>query len=199
MRERILSAAQAIFLRQDFHEVRMDDVAAACGAGKGTLYRYFDSKEALFTALMLDGIDELRSELEAAVAAPGEPVEKLERVVRASLGHLWERRFLFALLHRREHKASRADAREWERRRTRLARVIEDAVREAVNAGQVRPVDPRIAAETLLALLRAMDRTRRPGDSLDGLSAAVFDLFLCGAGTAKGQHAWKAPHLRRTS
>jgi len=199
MRQRILRAAESVFLRKDFHEVRMDDVAGACGVGKGTLYRYFESKDALFTALVLDGIDHLRSQLESAVAGPGEPVAKLERVVRASLAHLWERRFLFALLHRREHKPSRTDAREWERRRARLAKVVEDAVREATDAGQVRPVDPRITAETLLALLRAMDRTRRPADSLDALSTSVFDLFLCGAGTAKGQQAWKHARWRRTS
>ena len=177
----------------------MDDVAAACGVGKGTLYRYFESKDALFTSLVLDGIEHLRAQLESAVAGPGEPVAKLERVVRASLAHLWERRFLFALLHRREHKPSRADAREWERRRARLAKVVEDAVREAADAGQVRPVDPRITAETLLALLRTMDRTRRPADSLDALATSVFDLFLCGAGTPKGQQAWKHARWRRTS
>jgi TetR/AcrR family fatty acid metabolism transcriptional regulator len=199
LRERILRTAEGIFLRRDFHEVRMDDVARAAGVGKGTLYRYFASKDSLFTALVLDGMDQLRGELEAAVRAPGEPVAKLERVVRASLEHLRQRRFLFALLHRREHKPSRSDAREWERRRARLARVIEDAVREAVAAGQMRNVEPRIAAETLLALLRAMDRTRRPGDSLPALSREVFELFLCGAGTSKGQQLWKAPRARRSA
>jgi TetR/AcrR family fatty acid metabolism transcriptional regulator len=199
MRVRILRASESVFLRRDFHEVRMDDVARACGVGKGTLYRYFASKDALFTALVLDGIDLLRSQIEAAVAGPGDPVAKLERVVRASLAHLRERRFLFALLHRREHKPSRTDAREWERRRARLARVVEDAVREAMNAGQLRAVDSRIMAEMLLSLFRAMDRTRRPGDSLDALATTVFELFLCGAGTPKGESAWKAARRRRAS
>jgi TetR/AcrR family fatty acid metabolism transcriptional regulator len=199
MRQRILRAAETAFLRKDFHEVRMEDVAGACAVGKGTLYRYFESKEALFTALMLDGIDLLRSQIEAAVAEPGEPVAKLERVVRASLAYLWERRFLFALLHRREHKASRTDAREWERRRARLAKVVEDAVREAMEAGQVRRVDPRITAETLFALLRAVDRARRPSDSLDALASSVFDLFLRGAGTAKVREAGRHARARRSS
>jgi TetR/AcrR family fatty acid metabolism transcriptional regulator len=199
MRQRILRAAEASFLRKDFHEVRMEDVADACSVGKGTLYRYFESKEALFTALMLDGIDLLRSQLELAVAEPGEPVAKLERVVRASLAYLWERRFLFALLHRREHRASRTDAREWERRRARLAKVVEDAVRDAMEAGQVRRVDPRITAETLFALLRAVDRTRRPSDSLDALASSVFDLFLRGAGTARGREAGRYTRARRSS
>jgi hypothetical protein len=72
-------------------------------------------------------------------------------------------------------------------------------VREAILAGQVRPVDPRIAAETLLALLRGIDRTRRPSDSLDALATSVFDLFLCGAGTPKGESAWKAARRRSAS
>lgn len=199
LRQRILRDAEMLFLRRDFHEVHMDEVARASGVGKGTLYRYFGSKDALFTALMLDGIDLLRSQLETAVAVPGEPVAKLERVVRASLAHLWERRFLMALLHRREHKPTRTDAREWERRRARLARVVEDAVREAASAGQLRSVDPRITAEVLLALLRAMDRTRRPGDSVDALGTSVFDLFLCGAGTPAGERAWRSARRRSAS
>jgi len=199
MRRRILRAAGSIFLRRDFHEVRMDQVADACGVGKGTLYRYFASKDALYTALVLEGIDLLRLQLEAAVAGPGDAVAKLERIVHASLAHLWERRFLFALLHRREHKPSRTDAREWERRRAHLARVVEDAVRAAIDSGQMRPVDPRITTETLLALLRAMDRARRPSDSVDALAVSVFDLFLCGAGTARGRQAWRHARTRRTS
>jgi hypothetical protein len=72
-------------------------------------------------------------------------------------------------------------------------------VREAVAAGQLRPVDPRIAAEALLALLRAIDRSRRPGDSLEALATAVFDLFLCGAGTPRGRQAWQSARRRRPS
>jgi hypothetical protein len=111
---------------------------------------------------VLDGIDLLRSQL--GDRRGREPVAK-SNAWCGRRSHTLGRRFLFALLHRREHKPSRTDAREWERRRARLARVVEDAVREAIDAGQVRRVDPRIAAETLLALLRTIDRTRRPSDS----------------------------------
>jgi AcrR family transcriptional regulator len=192
LRQRILRAAESAFLRHDFHEVRMDDVAVASGVGKGTLYRYFGSKEALFTALLLDGLDLLRHELSAAVEGASDPVVRLERMVRATLAHLQERRFLFALIYRREHKPTRAEAREWERRRMQLARVVEDAVREGVTSGALRPVEPRIAAEALLGLLRAADRSRRTGDSLDALGTEVFELFLCGAASDRGRQGWRS-------
>ena len=47
----ILDAALACFSEKGFAATRMDDVAARAGISKGTIYLYFDSKEALFKAL----------------------------------------------------------------------------------------------------------------------------------------------------
>ena len=170
----------------------MEDVARACGVGKGTLYRYFPSKRALYSALILDGMDQLRSELEAAAAGPAAPLARLERAVRAALEHFRNRRFLLALLHRQEHKPSRDEVREWEGRRKRLLEVLGGTLQAAMDGGQLRSTDPEIAAELLLALLRSVDRRRRPRDAAEDLVASVIELFLCGVGTAKGQRAWRA-------
>jgi AcrR family transcriptional regulator len=47
----ILAAAQELFMRYGVRRVSMDDVAREAGVAKGTLYLYFDSKDALFAAL----------------------------------------------------------------------------------------------------------------------------------------------------
>ena len=52
LRESILRAAEVVFTRREYHEVQMDDVARACGVGKGTLYRYFEDKDELYLALL---------------------------------------------------------------------------------------------------------------------------------------------------
>ena len=49
--DRMLDAAARLFGAHRFHEVRMEDVAAAAEVGKGTLYRYFRDKEELYLAL----------------------------------------------------------------------------------------------------------------------------------------------------
>ena len=67
LREAILHAAELIFSRQDFHEVLMEDVARACGVGKGTIYRYFPGKRELYVAVMFEAIDSLREKLRAAL------------------------------------------------------------------------------------------------------------------------------------
>lgn len=46
--EEILDAALQLFTEKGFSSTRMVDVAKAAGISKGTLYLYFDSKEAIF-------------------------------------------------------------------------------------------------------------------------------------------------------
>jgi AcrR family transcriptional regulator len=48
----ILDGARKVFLSDGFDGASMNDIARAAGVSKGTLYAYFDSKEALFQALV---------------------------------------------------------------------------------------------------------------------------------------------------
>jgi AcrR family transcriptional regulator len=51
-RQALLLVALDEFFQKGFAAARMDDIAGRAGLSKGTLYLYFDSKEALFTALI---------------------------------------------------------------------------------------------------------------------------------------------------
>jgi len=48
----ILDAALEEFSRRGFSAARMDDMAQRCGLSKGGLYAHFDSKDAIFKALL---------------------------------------------------------------------------------------------------------------------------------------------------
>ncbi len=54
-RERILCAAQRLFAERGPSCVSMDDVAAAAGVGKGTLFRRFGSRAALARSVLSEG------------------------------------------------------------------------------------------------------------------------------------------------
>jgi AcrR family transcriptional regulator len=197
LRANVLRVAERIFTDHDYHEVLMEDVARASGVGKGTLYRYFPSKRELYLAVMFEGIEQLHAELEAAIDKPATPVRKIEHVVRCILTHFWDRRFFFALIHRNEHKPDDPDNQEWLRRRAQLSRIIQRAVEQAMAAGHVRQIDPRIATEMLLGMLRGANRYRSSDDTLDAMVAAVVDVFLCGAGTAAGRRRVDNGHVER--
>jgi len=87
-RLRVLEAAEQLFAQRGVAGVTMDDVAAAAGVGKGTLYRRFTDKGGLAVALL----DQRERELQAAMLGgppplgPGAPpVERLEAFVGAYL------------------------------------------------------------------------------------------------------------------
>src|SRR2546422_1295764 len=174
LREAILRAAETVFARHDYHEVQMDDVVEACGVGKGTLYRYFPSKQDLYFAVMFEGIARLRVELETAVGSDEPPARKIRRIVYRTLAHFWDRRFFFSLIHRNEHKPE-GEAREWLRHREALSAVIRDTLQAAMVAGHVRAIDARTAAEMLLGMMRGVNRYRTKDADLEELVTAVVD------------------------
>lgn len=52
-RRQILEGARAVFMAAGFDGASMGEIARAAGVSKGTLYVYFESKEALFEALTI--------------------------------------------------------------------------------------------------------------------------------------------------
>lgn len=66
-REAILAAAATAFAREGFAATSMADVSAAAGVSHLIIYRHFDSKEALYEAVLRRAIEHL----DAAIEAPG--------------------------------------------------------------------------------------------------------------------------------
>lgn len=65
----LTAAALELFVEKGFAATRLDDVAARAGVSKGTLYLYFDSKEALFKAVIKEGILPALAKGEAILAS----------------------------------------------------------------------------------------------------------------------------------
>ena len=82
-RERILQAARGLFYRDGVNAVSVDAVAAAAGTNKMTLYRHFESKDALVAAYLGDLAAEGEAVWEEARAArPGDPQAQLRYLMR---------------------------------------------------------------------------------------------------------------------
>lgn len=68
-RDGILAAAEALYSDRRFDEVTMAAIAKRAGVGKGTVFFYFGSKEALFLAFARQEIEAFFATLEAELAA----------------------------------------------------------------------------------------------------------------------------------
>ena len=79
-RERLLAAAQRVFVREGFEKARVDTIAAEAGRTKGAVYAHFESKEHLFLSLLEQRMTEAAARTLAFIAreAAGRPERFLE-------------------------------------------------------------------------------------------------------------------------
>jgi TetR/AcrR family transcriptional regulator len=82
-RQEMLATALDLFARKGYHNVSMHEVAAQAEFAIGTLYKFFQNKEELYKALVLELCDEFEDSIMRAIEQPQDEVEKLRSYVRA--------------------------------------------------------------------------------------------------------------------
>jgi AcrR family transcriptional regulator len=82
--EAILDATNRLLGEKGYEAMSMDDIAAEVGIAKGSLYKHFESKDALAAAVMVRLLDQTRAALDAL--SPERPaIERLEGLLRWTL------------------------------------------------------------------------------------------------------------------
>ena len=87
-RSRILDAAQSLFLRYGVKRTALDDVVREAGIAKGTLYLYFDSKDALFAAIAERFYAETLRNAEEAIASSSSITARIVGCLDAYIGSM---------------------------------------------------------------------------------------------------------------
>ena len=110
--EEVLQSAANIFFAKGFHATSIEDVARDVGMLKGSLYYYIKSKDDLLFQLLLAGIEDGDAYIAQQIDTEGDPLEQLERAIRAQIDYIIQKRVQFGLfLHefdslsgKRQHK-----------------------------------------------------------------------------------------------
>jgi AcrR family transcriptional regulator len=151
-RQHYLQVALDLFAADGFHGVSIDQLVAAAGGSKATLYRYFSSKEELFEAIIADLTETTVADRSVSQLAD----LGLEDGLRA-IGHATAR----AALSEQATVLFRLAVAEYVRF-PQLAQVLfdqgpavsyarlRDFIVERVSAGEIHVDDPQIAAEQFL-------------------------------------------------
>ena len=180
-RAAILRCAAEVFSERPFHEVLTEDLSARLKMGKGTLYRYFASKEDLYFATIVDGLQGMQQAI-AEVLLQEAPLERtVEGLARTVIGFFWERRDFFVLLHRQEPKLEPGERAEWQKRREELIGLVAGKLAAELPRDGERPIRARLAAEMLLGMIRAVCLYRDESDRADDLARLVTTVFVHGA------------------
>jgi AcrR family transcriptional regulator len=72
VRSKIIATAIESFSRQGIGNVTVEQIAEAADIGKGTIYNYFDTKEAIVVAFMVDIENKVQSELHRFAKSRGD-------------------------------------------------------------------------------------------------------------------------------
>lgn len=80
-----LTAAAELFADRGVDNTKIEDVAAATGVPKATLYYYFAGKEEILAFLLADTLQRMADEVVIAVEQEGTAAERLARVIQAQL------------------------------------------------------------------------------------------------------------------
>ena len=191
-REAILGAAEKIILRDGYQSAKMADIAEATGVSVGTLYNYFDSKEAVLVALT----EHHKSRFHAHVEQPfdsDDPLAQLRQLIGRANDFVEQNGALFNLYVQAKsnghdlHGNGTPTCVVQDADHERYSSQIKELLNRGMQAGKIRgdlPVTELVWAlhSTMQALL--LDWCRHPNSfSLKQRGNEFVTLFLEGAGT----------------
>jgi AcrR family transcriptional regulator len=175
--ESLLAVAVKVFNERGYEATSMEELSRKLGITKSAIYHHVSSKEELLRLAMDRALDGLFAVAAEAQAMDGRAIDRLEHVVRGSVGVLVDRLpFVTLLLRARGNtKIERAAV----TRRKEFDRLVTDLVKQAEAEGDVRPdVDPAVTARLLFGMVNSLIEWYRPrsGASIaDAVCTIAFD------------------------
>lgn len=189
--QQILEAAFRVFGTRGLHQATLDDVAAAAGITKGTIYLYFPGKAALFTAMLKARVNDLLPVMSAAQDGHGTPVRR--ETLRTIGRHLY--RFFRTPAFLAMYRSVVSEASQFPEAAAMLYREgilpanqrLAGLIRQGIATGEFREVDPLIAARAFVGMFQifAVSQGLLGGQRILPLTEAqvvetVTDLFFRG-------------------
>jgi len=200
-RGEILTAAEKVFAEKGYAAATVDEVAAAAGVSKGTMYNYFETKRDLFLHVFSEVIAGEESDVVELISGPFSGPEKLRKILS-----LWANRLerykgigrlvleFWATAAREEHGGQLAS---WfNQMYTRWRGRIAEVVAQGIDEGEFRKdFDPAVAAALIMAILDGIEVQTildlgliTDQEFVDSLERAVF-IALTGKSTDEGHSA----------
>jgi len=152
--EEIISAALEVFADRGFAATKLEDVARRAGVTKGTIYLYFENKEALFKALIRQTIVPVIAQgEELAKSFPGSARELFERLVREYWRLVGETSLVGIpkLMMAEANNFPELARFYYEEVVTRGHRLMASVIERGIKAGEFRPVNVAVATKLAMA------------------------------------------------
>ncbi|HUY63131.1 MAG TPA: helix-turn-helix domain-containing protein [Acidimicrobiales bacterium] len=166
---KLLDAAMVVFARRGYHAARVDDIVKVARTSHGTFYLYFSNKEDLLRALVAEA-GEVVAALDSALGTVG-PDAQGWRELRdwmERFSDAWQR---YAPVLRAWTDLVMSDTELTTQAQAAAGGVAGTLARRIAEAGPLRGIDPRAAAEAVVAMVDRFHQLRQfAGEPVDDIA-----------------------------
>lgn len=178
-RDLILQAALKQFAEVGYDRATMQSIAKHAGVGKGTTYEYFESKEALFTEVISNRLNEILQVFKDELEIPGTVHEKITRMYEkyASLFHSEVE--LKKILSNDLGHIPKQYHEFFKKKHVEMIDFIENILKEGMKSGEIAPIETRIGATMIIANLNTIATQAELG-SMEETIPFILDILFNG-------------------
>ena len=154
LRQQILFTAKNLFIQQGYHGLSMRQIAETIGVSKAALYYHFRDKEELLLAILDSYLDEIEAELQRIQKEQTDARQRIRAMVEMILLQPANQRAVIRLSSQEMAQLSLPARQAFDQS---YHRKFIDRIRsifwEGMQSGELRPVDPTVAAWALLGMM----------------------------------------------
>lgn len=154
----LVAAAARVFEEKGYHNSTIDDIAAAAGISRPTVYKYTKSKQHLLDLMVEEVTSDMARRTDAILTSDGPASERLRDFVSTHVHATIANRAFYAIVFSEEVELSnkmREFFRAWAREQTRrTASLVKDCLDDAGTTG----IDPTVGANLLESMLATLYR-----------------------------------------
>lgn len=154
LKPQILSAAKQLFIERGYYGLAMREIAEVVGVSKAALYYHFRDKEELFLAILDLYLGEVEALIQRAIGEQATAHGRIRALVSGFLSQPVEQRAVIRLASQEmAHLSDQARDAFNQAYHTRFIGRLEEILRQGMERGELRRLDPSVATWVLLGML----------------------------------------------
>jgi AcrR family transcriptional regulator len=171
----ILAGARKVFATRGFSDATVDEIAAAAGIAKGTVYLYYSSKRDIYLAALKHGLLELQERTRVTMQAADGIRAKLRAFIRTRIEYAEANRDFIKIYHSEFGNLANANVSDSEFQQLYLkqARMLDGVLKEAMQKGEIRQIRTDFTAYIIYDMVKGVMTQRLLGWSGGGMEEDI--------------------------
>ena len=153
-RQKIINATLLVAAKNGFERATTGEISRTAGVSEGIIYHYFKSKQELYINMIKERADNYRQALGNEISRIHSPRQKLSRLIEFHFANFTGKKSIFHGVLDRTSDMPVIKEQLLKIAMVPYCRMIEEIIKEGVNAGEFKEVDPSLAAFSLLGMMQ---------------------------------------------